>query len=62
MHIDGIDNWLTSPPDQTDWVEEGEKFLKQKKSLFMQPRNQEQAYMWSLIEGLVGFIKEELEG
>lgn len=55
--IPGLDNWLTSPPEDEDWVEKADQFLERIKN--KQPKDEEEAFIWSLIEGLRSIIQDE---
>lgn len=50
--LSGLDNWLTSPPEEPDWLEIAEKYLKR------EPANEDEGQMHALIEGLLEYLDE----
>lgn len=54
MGISGLDSWLTTPPEQEDWIEIAEKI-----SDSWQSQNEREATMIACIDGLLEILDNE---
>lgn len=58
MSIMGLDKWLTTPPEEPDWIEEAEKMLKR---LNMKERewSELESDVHAILSGLLDYIDNE---
>lgn len=56
MGIPGLDHWLTTPPEEPDWIEEAEKVREE----CWQPKDEREAHLLAIIDGLLDYIEDEL--
>jgi hypothetical protein len=57
MAIRGLDSWLTIPPEEVDWVELAEKFMKREERYLDADERKSEAYY--IIDGLLTIMEDE---